>query len=92
MGFDHKEIIDFRSNGRILGNQRNILKYWRLATTTLGCNIIHILWNLLKIFTPASLSPKPQKILILGFGGIGNHLMLTPAIKNIKRTFPENSL
>jgi len=47
---------------------------------------------LIKILIKFSPGRKPKRIIILAFGGIGNHLMLTPAINNLKNSFPKINL
>ena len=90
--FNKNRIIDFRTKKSISVKLRALQKLICFAGTTFICNISYIFWNLIKIFNQASLFSKPKRVIILGFGGIGNHVMLTPAIKNLKKTFPEINL
>jgi len=88
LNINNSEIIDFRLNRIDSVKKNGVLPLLWLAFTTMGLKVTNFFYTPLKKLL-LNHSPTPlKKAVILGFGGIGNHLMLTPAIKALRKSFP----
>jgi len=82
-------IIDFRKRKGGHSRGRSLLSSLSLSFSTLVYNFLHLLFISVKAVFPHAPQKKTERLVILGFGGIGNHLMLTPALRCLKRTHPK---
>jgi len=84
--------VDFRKTVTFSYVLKEFPSFLRLLATTLFFNMLRI--GLLPFIQwKVSHNTKPIKnIVILGFGGIGNHLMLIPAIKMIRQNFHDTNV
>lgn len=80
--------VDFRNIRTPGGRMKAFVRLTRLAVSTVVCNIIRLVWAVL-IPAPRFRPENIKRLLVLGSGGIGNHLMLCPVIMDIRRAFPE---
>jgi len=85
----NKQEIDFRKNVTFLSRFREFPSYLLLATSTLLFNVLRIAFKIFSSFSRFKQNRVSPKIIIIGFGGIGNHLLLIPAIKMLHCFFPE---
>jgi len=84
--------IDYRSSLKTLLRAREVGRRCRLMLSTMVCNllgIVHMAWLSVK-HSPGTHNVK--RLIVLGFGGIGNHLMLTPALRGLKKQNPSISI
>jgi len=81
--------IDYRTRKNSLLSNRTCLNFLALLCSTLVYNISNLLFFVLKSIFSSKKSIKLKRMIILGFGGIGNHLMLDPAIRCLKIAYPE---
>jgi ADP-heptose:LPS heptosyltransferase len=70
-------------------NARSLLRIAVLVAGYAVCLSLRLILITLKKLTCRRNFPGYDKLLILGFGGVGNHLMLTPAVREIKRARPD---
>lgn len=86
------ETVDFRKTLTFLQALKKVPSFIRLSAGTLFFNAIR-LGFLPLVRSQRSRNQKPiKKIVIIGFGGIGNHLMLLPAIRMIGKEIPVANL
>ena len=83
-----QEIKDFRRHNRILRG-RTVYGTLTLLLSTVLCNIIGICFRILRVTRNSGKSEAPRQLVVLGFGGIGNHLMLVPVMTCLKQSHPE---
>jgi ADP-heptose:LPS heptosyltransferase len=83
-----REIIDFRRHNRILRG-RTVFGFLSLLLSTVLCNIIGICLKILRLTRNSGKSVTLRQLVVLGFGGIGNHLMLVPVMTGLKQSHPE---
>lgn len=87
-GRKEKDLIDFRKSGKDIFRPQGALRFFVFGLCTLAYSLLG--W-ILDLSRKAFLHRRPAKIkrlIVLGFGGIGNHLMLTPALRRLKETDP----
>ena len=84
-------MIDFRKSRFDDMNARSLLKLAVLVASCFVCLSLRLILGTLKKLNCRRHLSGNDKLLILGFGGVGNHLMLTPAVREIKRARPELS-
>lgn len=79
-------LIDFRNKVNPIFGNRKFLNVLKLAASTFFYNILKNMIFLPKLFLKRQHKKDIKKIVILGFGGIGNHLTLLPLIRNIRKS------
>jgi ADP-heptose:LPS heptosyltransferase len=81
--------VDFRASVSMSRRFKEIPSYLFLLAGTV---LFNLLGAILKPFFKKKKLPvkgRPLRLALIGFGGIGNHLMLVPAIRTIHRFHPE---
>ena len=89
MIMSENKVIDYRRNSRSLFNIKAGLRLCRLVGSTFIYSYVGLLVFLWRRLRKAEQIDRVRKIVILGFGGIGNHLMCTPAIEKLKHARPD---
>ena len=79
--------IDYRNTNNSRGG-RSAFKFIQLVLSTALYNGFRIYFSLLGLNRKPAKLFQVNKLCILGFGGIGNHLMLVPVIKALKKYNP----
>ena len=82
------DFIDYRNNRDNMKKGYPIYKYLSLIFTTVICNIVGFILYVSIKSRKAIIPAKLRKIVVVCFGGIGNHLMLLPALSSIKKKYP----
>jgi heptosyltransferase-2 len=83
-----KNLIDFRKSGKDFFQPQGALRFFVFGL----CSLVYIFlgWTF-GLYRKAFIHRRPaniRRLIVLGFGGIGNHLMLTPALLRLKETDP----
>jgi len=81
--------IDYRFKNRRIFNGKAIFRKMLLILSTIIYNIVGKLFGLFSLIFSSKDKRTINKIVFLGFGGIGNHLMLKPSIDSLKKNSPE---
>ncbi len=84
----NEKIVDYRNKRSKLFRGRTLSRFLSLSISTLFYNIFRFLITVFNVFDPPNTLNGIKKLIILGFGGIGNHLMLCPAIRCLKGSDP----
>ena len=83
------DIIDFRKSITWTHRIKSAPSHLRLAVSTVVFNVLHKLFQCLSDSQVVDdFNPAPR-IVLIGFGGIGNHLHLIPALKALRAFFPD---
>jgi len=53
---------------------------------------VSILFNIYRYFFTPTIPQEIREIIILGFGGIGNHVTITPALQSLRTNFPDANI
>jgi heptosyltransferase-2 len=85
----NEKIVDYRNKRSKLFRGRTLSQFIFLSISTLLYNIIGYLNSAFKVFYPTNLLNGTKRLIILGYGGIGNHLMLSSAIRCLKESAPD---
>ncbi len=81
----NKPKVDYRFKKKSIFTGRSFFQGMIFIFSTLIYNIIGNLFGLYLYFLSPTDKRTIRKIVFLGFGGIGNHLMLGPAIRSLKK-------
>ncbi|MEW6077776.1 MAG: glycosyltransferase family 9 protein [Thermodesulfobacteriota bacterium] len=80
-------VIDYRKHR---AGRQSLVEYWRLVRLTIGTAV----FNAVRIGHKMVLALGPvrplemDRLVVVGFGGIGNHILLLPALSAIKNAHP----
>ena len=88
-GRKEKNLIDFRRSGKDFFRPQGALRYFVFGLCTL---VYLFLGRTFALYRKAFIHRRPaniRRLIVLGFGGIGNHLMLTPALLRLKQVDPD---
>lgn len=77
--------IDYRSKGENF----KIIYYLKLGLSTFIFNIINFVTLFLRRIIYKHNNYNIKKLIILGFGGIGNHIKITPMLRALKENNPD---
>lgn len=80
--------INYKPHKHRLLRGRSLDQAIRFISGILIFNSIHLFIKLGRFCTPARKKKAFNRIVMLGFGGIGNHVATTPALQHLKTTYP----
>jgi heptosyltransferase-1 len=83
------DFIDYRTHPNNMKKSYPIYQYLSLIFTTVICNILGVILRSFIKCRKAIIPEKIKKIVVVCFGGIGNHLMLLPTLSSIKKKYPD---
>jgi|GEM_PF-1159737 len=87
-----KNLIDFRNTGKDFFRPQSALRFFVFGICTLAYILLGRVYG---FYRKALFHRRPaniRRLMVFGFGGIGNHLMLTPALLRLKETDPARSV